>query len=157
MPRSPPPPRTPPRPTGRRHGRAREREDGPVDGKGFADKFAESWSSAASHLPLTAAQTSWTLDAKIPALLVTADGKAAPATRDYPAPIVRRWSTSRRSSEALRRQRQAKIADLEELPAAKFIKAETDGSTRCCAAAGRNHRQAVAPVRSNNGLVVDAS
>jgi hypothetical protein len=103
-----------------------------VDGKGFADKFADfAVKRAEANLLLTAAQTSgWALNAWVPALLVTADGKAAPATRDYPGAKADCQKMLDALAPAFKKRYvddvKPTIAALKTLPAAKFIKAETD-------------------------------
>jgi len=103
-----------------------------VDGKGFADKFADFLvKRAEANLLLTAAQTSgWNLPAWVPALLVTADGKAAPGTRDYPGAKADCQKLVDAVGAAFKKTYvddvKPTIAALKTLPAAKFIKTETD-------------------------------
>ena len=103
-----------------------------VDGKGFADKFADFLvKRAEANLVFTAAQTSgWTLPGWMTTQLATADGNAGPPTRDYVtakadcqklidglAPVFKKSYVD---------DVKPKIVALKTLPAAKFIKAETD-------------------------------
>ena len=126
-----------------------------VDGKSFADKFADFLGKRAeANLLLTAAQTSgWALNAWVPALLVSADGKAAPGTRDYPGAKLDCQkmvdALAPRLQEALRRRRQAADRGAQgaaggQVHQGRDRRARQDDA----AAAGRHHGQAMAPVQA---------
>jgi hypothetical protein len=121
------------------------------DGKRFADGFADFLAKRAeANLVLTAAQTSgWTNLGGYPPLLVSADTKAAPATRNYVgakadcdgiinglAPFFKQFYVTNVKPQ---------IAALKALPAARFI-ASRDRRDRGPAgpAGNQHHRQAVA-------------
>ena len=103
-----------------------------VDGKGFADKFADFLvKRAEANLLFTAAQTSgWTLPGWMTTQLATADGNAGPPTRDYVTAKADCQKLIDGLGPVFKKSYvddvKPKIAALKTLPAAKFIKAETD-------------------------------
>jgi hypothetical protein len=133
-----------------------------TDGKGFADKFADFLvKRAEANLLLTAAQTSgWTFNAWVPALLASADTKAAPATRSYVAAKGDCDKLINAVTPAFKKAYvddvKPKVAALKTLPAAKFIKAETDELDKMLLqqSAGITVKQ-WRQVRLNAGLIAD--
>lgn len=138
-----------------------------TDGKGFADKFADFLvKRAEANLVLNAAQVSgWTIPPATSGMLASADTKAAPATRNYVgakadcdalitglAPSFKKFYVD---------NVKPKIAALKAMPAAAFIKAETDELDKLMLQqeahiAAKQWRQVRLNVRVVNGKILAA-